>query len=148
MKLSLKLLSKYAKESTESVSWKCSLKKVFLKIPQNSQENKHLCQSLCFSKGAGLRPATLLKKSLWHTCFPVNLVKFLRSPFFIEHPWWLLLNLKLQNCNSVFLSNLFHFSLLSLKNFDKKFRDWHVSSKMALHFAILQRKFTFLKENN
>ena len=26
-------------------------------------------------------PATLLKKSLWHSCFPVNFAKFLRTPF-------------------------------------------------------------------
>ena len=32
-----------------------------------------------------LRPATLLKKRLWHSCFPVNFVKLLRTPFFIEH---------------------------------------------------------------
>ena len=42
---------------------------------------KHLCQSLFFNKVAGLRPATLLKKRLWHRCFPVNFVKFLRTPF-------------------------------------------------------------------
>ena len=52
---------------------------------------KHLCQSLFFNKVAGLRPATLLKKRLWHKCFPVNFVKFLRTPFFKEHLWWLLL---------------------------------------------------------
>ena len=28
-----------------------------------------------------LRPATLLKKRLWHRCFLVNFVKFLRTPF-------------------------------------------------------------------
>ena len=28
-----------------------------------------------------LRPATLLKKRLWHKCFPVNFGKFLRIPF-------------------------------------------------------------------
>ena len=28
-----------------------------------------------------LRPATLLKKRLWHSCFPVNFAKFLRTPF-------------------------------------------------------------------
>ena len=39
----------------------------------------------------GLRPATLLKKRLWHRCFPVNFVKFLRTHFFTEHLWWLLL---------------------------------------------------------
>ena len=54
---------------------------------------KHLCQSLFFNKVAGLRLATLLKKRLWHRCFPVNFVKFLRTPFFIEHLWWLLLNI-------------------------------------------------------
>ena len=37
------------------------------------------------------RPATLLKKSLWRSCFPVNFAKFLRAPFFKEHLWWLLL---------------------------------------------------------
>ena len=55
-------------------------KKGFLKkISQNSQENT------C------VRPATLLKKTLWHRCFPVNFVKILRTLFFIEHVWWLLL---------------------------------------------------------
>ena len=53
---------------------------------------KHLCQSLFFNKVAGLRPATLLKKRLWHRCFPVNFTKFLRTPFIIEQLWWLLLN--------------------------------------------------------
>ena len=52
---------------------------------------KHLCQSLFFNKVAGLRPATLLKKRLWHRCFPVNFVKFLRAPFYTEHLRWLLL---------------------------------------------------------
>ena len=42
-------------------------------------------------KVAGLRPATLLKKRLWHCCFPVNFVKFLRAPFLTEHLRWQLL---------------------------------------------------------
>ena len=46
-----------------------------------------------FNKVASLRPATLLKKRLWHRCFPVNFTKFLRTQFCIEHPWWLLMNL-------------------------------------------------------
>ena len=33
---------------------------------------KQLCQSFCFIKVAGLRPATLLKKRLWRKCLPVN----------------------------------------------------------------------------
>ena len=52
---------------------------------------KHKCQSLFFSKVAGLRSAISLKKRLRHKCFPVNFVKFLRIPFSTEHLWWLLL---------------------------------------------------------
>ena len=40
---------------------------------------KHLCQSLPFNKIAGLTPATLLKKKLWHRYFPVNFAKFLKE---------------------------------------------------------------------
>ena len=59
---------------------RCSVKKVLLKIFAKFT-GKHLCQS----------PATLLKKRLWHRCFPVNYVKFLRTPFLTEHLQWLLL---------------------------------------------------------
>ena len=54
---------------------------------------KHLCQSLFFNKVSGLRPATLLEKRLWHSYFPVNFVKFLRTPLPIGHLWWLLLDI-------------------------------------------------------
>ena len=56
---------------------------------------KHRCQSLFFNKVAGLRPANLLKKRLEHSYFLENFVKFLRTPFHIEHLWWLLLHLEL-----------------------------------------------------
>ena len=46
-----------------------------------------MCQRLFFNKGAGLMPVTLLKKRLCHKCFPVNSVKLLKTPFFIEHLW-------------------------------------------------------------
>ena len=47
-------------------------------------------QSLFFHEIAGLRPGTLLKERLWHRCLPVNFVKFVRTPIYIEHLWWLL----------------------------------------------------------
>ena len=75
---------------TEAVVRRCSVKKGVLKN-FTKFTGKHLCQSLFFNKVAGLRPATLLKKRLWHRCFPVNFVKFLRTPFYIEHLWRLLL---------------------------------------------------------
>ena len=46
---------------------------------------------------AGLRPATLLKKRLWHRCFPMDFAKFLRTPFFKEHLLWLLLQKQFSN---------------------------------------------------
>ena len=52
---------------------------------------KHLCQSLFLNKVAGLRSAILLKKRLWHRCFPVKFAKFLRTTFLTEHLRWLLL---------------------------------------------------------
>ena len=71
---------------------------------------KHLYQSLFFNKVAGLRPATLSKKRLWHRCFPLNFAKFLRTPFFTEHTRWLLLffslllpNLYSLRCETKFL---------------------------------------------
>ena len=55
-------------------------KKVIL-INFASFTGKHLCHSLFFNKVAGLRSLTLLKKRLWHRCFPVNVAKFLKTPF-------------------------------------------------------------------
>ena len=55
---------------------------------------KYLYQSLFFINVTGLRPATLFKKILCHRCFPASFVKFLKTPFFIENLWWLLLALK------------------------------------------------------
>ena len=49
---------------------------VFLEISPNSQENT--CARVS---------ATLLKKRIWHSCFPMNLTKFLITPFLTEHLW-------------------------------------------------------------
>ena len=56
-------------------------KKNFIKFT-----GKHLCQSLLFNSVAGLRHATFLKKRLWHRCFPVKFVIFLRTTFFNRTP--------------------------------------------------------------
>ena len=71
---------------SEAAVQKSSVRKVFLEISQNSQENT--CARISFlNKAAGLRPATLLKRRLLHRCFPVNCVKFLRTFFLTEHLW-------------------------------------------------------------
>ena len=52
-------------------------------VPENFRKftGKQLCHSLFFNQIACLGPATLLKKRLWHRCFAVNVLKFLRTPF-------------------------------------------------------------------
>ena len=74
----------------EAVVQRCSCKKGVLRNFAKFT-GKHLCQGLYFDKVGGVRPVTLLKKRLWHRCFRVNFVKFLRTPFSIEHLRWLLL---------------------------------------------------------
>ena len=47
---------------------------------------KNCSYSPFFNKVAGLRTVTLLKKRLWHKCFPVNFAKFLRTPLLTKKP--------------------------------------------------------------
>ena len=61
----------------EAVTRRYSVKKLFLEISKNSQENTW-----------GLQ---FYQKRDCYRCFPVNFVKFLRIHFFIEHLRWLLL---------------------------------------------------------
>ena len=84
---------------------------------------KHLCQGLFFNKVAGLRPATLLKKRLWHRCFPANFTKFLRTSFLTEHLRWLLLTLVIQGFLQGHIHSYFHihFRVLSLSKAFVKF---------------------------
>ena len=63
------------------------MKKGLLKISTKFTE-KHLCQSQynILNQYTALRPATLLKKKLFHRCFPVNFAKFQGTPFYITPP--------------------------------------------------------------
>ena len=66
--------------SSEAVVRKCSVKKVFLEISQNSQ--KITCATVSFLvklQAWGLQ-FYLLKKKPWHRCFSMNFAKFLRAP--------------------------------------------------------------------
>ena len=66
---------------TEAVARRCSVKKVLLKISQNSQENT--CARVCFL-------VKLQNENLTQVFF-VNFAKFSRTAFFTKHLWWLLL---------------------------------------------------------
>ena len=76
---------------------RCSVKKSVLR-----NFAKFTCQSLFFNVGAGLRPTTLLKKSLWHRYFSVNLAKFLRTPFLQNDSGRLLLSLRYVEWSRIF----------------------------------------------
>ena len=79
---------------TEAVAQRCSVKRVFKEISQNSQENT--CAGVSFLIGCRPQPATLLKKRLWHRCFRVDFAKFIRTHFLTEHLQWLLLVVQIQ----------------------------------------------------
>ena len=81
---------------------------------------KHLCQSLFVIK---LQPNTcnFIEKRLWHRCFPVNFVKFLGTPFFIEQLWWLLLDEMWNQVINVLHSGYFMTSFFShIRMYHKK----------------------------
>ena len=68
-----------------SSRWQVSFKIIVLKSLANFRGTAPVLESL-FNKVA----FSFIKKGLQRRCFPVNLTKFLRTPFFIEHLWWLL----------------------------------------------------------
>ena len=82
-----------AEAATRGVLWK----KVFLEVSQNSQEKTCAKVSL------------LLKKRLWHRCFPVNFVKFLRTPFLQNSSGRLLLPFATValNYSNIYLYNIY-----------------------------------------
>ena len=80
--------STHYRSSRPEVFCKKGVLKNFKKFP-----GKYLCQGLFFYKVSSLGLAILLKKRLYHRCFPVNFVKFPTTPFLIEPFWWLLLSL-------------------------------------------------------
>ena len=70
----------------------CSVRKLFLEISQNSQEST--CVGVSFlMKSYRPEACKFIKKELQRRCFPLNFAKFLRTPFFVKHLWWLLLSL-------------------------------------------------------
>ena len=77
---------KYFQKQPPEVFYKKAVLKNFAKFI-----GKHLLQILSFNKVAGPRPSTLLKRRLWHRCFPVNFVKSSRAPYLESTPGRLLL---------------------------------------------------------
>ena len=90
---------------------RCSMKKGILRTFAKFT-GKHICQSLFFNKVPGLSSATLLKKRLMYRCFPVNFLKFLRTPFLQNTSGRMLLFL----INAFYAGGLFLYSRETVEN--------------------------------
>ena len=87
----------------------CSMKKVFLESSKNSQKNT--CARVSFLIKQQTLACNFIKKRLWQRCFPVNFVKFLRTPFLQNTSGRLLLEMfsvkqQAQACN--FTKKIYH----------------------------------------
>ena len=89
---------------------------------------KFPCQSLFF-----LRPATFLKKRLWHRCFPRNFAKFVRTPSLTEHLRWLLLFLTMPKKYCMWMNS----------NFTGN-QSWNKSKHFHLFLILILKKSGFL----
>ena len=74
---------------------------------------KHQCQTLFLIKVPDLRLETLLKKRLWHRCFPVNSAKFLRTPFLQNTSGRVRLKLCVWDCTVLWFSALKCWNIVS-----------------------------------
>ena len=98
---------------------------MLLEISQNSQENTYA------------RVSILIKKRLWHRCFPVKFAKFLRTPFLTEHLQWLLL--KAPNFISVA-------RFCAVQNTSNYLEKAHLRKPFLQNSGCFQMSVTFLKK--
>ena len=105
---------------------RCSLRKGvlrnFKKLSPGGFCKKGVLRHFAKFTGKQFRPATLLKKSPWHRCFPVNLAKFLRTSFFTEHLRCLPLNFV--KVTGKYLCQSLYFSKVRPATLSKQ-RLWH-----------------------
>ena len=71
----------------EAFVQRCSLKKVFLEISQNSRKNT--CAKVSFLITLHPRPATFFKKETLAQVFSSKFCEIFKNIFCIEHLWWL-----------------------------------------------------------
>ena len=73
-------------------------------------------QNRCSEKVAGLRVCIFIKRRLQYRCFPVKFRKFLRTPFFTEHLWWLLLEGVCKGTSLVKILQSCHFNIFGINH--------------------------------
>ena len=94
-----------------TVVYRCSVKKVFLKISQNSQKNT--CARVSFLIMLQHSDCNFIKKRLWHRFVPMNFVSFLRKIFCKTPP---VAEVRHQSIST----HHFHISVLKSSSFIKK----------------------------
>ena len=99
--LQWRLSSVDMRKISEAVVQRCSVKKVSLKISQNSPENT-------FVSGLQL----YIKKRLRHRCFPVNFAKCSRTPSVVAYETFLIKS-TFSGFLTKFSLNLFYFEVVS-----------------------------------
>ena len=78
------------KQDSPAVAQRCSVRKVLLKVSQNSKKNT--CARVSLTK-LQHKACHFIKKETLHRCFLVNFTKFLRTLFLTEHLRSLLLRI-------------------------------------------------------
>ena len=125
------VLSIYSSSSHQRYSIKIGVLKNFVKFT-----GKHLCQSLFFNKLADLRPITLLKKRIWHRCFPVDFTKFLRTPIFIFYRTALVAAAGIFGWNYKKRSTYKKYSTHEKHSMSQKFSTYRKHSTMELWYVL------------
>ena len=129
---------------SDAIVRRCSVKKVFVKISQNSQQNT--CATVSFLIKLLVSTCNFIKKRLLHRCFPVSFVKFLKTPFFKDHLWWLFLTVEIVS-RSRSRSRLVLWNWKKKKATEdifKKFTKFHLVYKIMLFVTHLHVLFIYI----
>ena len=141
---------------TEAVVQTCSIWKGVLRNLTKFTWN-HLCQSLFFNKVVGPRPATLIKKRLWHRCLyeifkntfsyrtPLVTASVSKRLLLLMHELWLQ-NSKWEEGKQVLTTSILGKATSKFKMIEW-FHEWkHDFWKMERNFRMSQRSFYILWE--
>ena len=83
---SIPIFLKFSRHVKEAATKRCSVKKMFLEILQNSQENS--CARVSFLKKIQTETCNFIKKKTLAQVFSCEFCEILRTPFCIEHLGW------------------------------------------------------------
>ena len=124
-------MNKFA--TTEAVSWRCSVKKMFSEISQNSQENT--CTRASFLIKLQVSAWNFIKKEALTQAFSCEFCGILKNSFFIEHLRWLHLP-PVALWEEVYITFLRHAQLHERTGYDFVY-EWVNSIDVLYHNSVL-----------